>query len=80
MTVYEYIEANPDSTSGDIARGMGKGTSSIAGTISQLYTTGRIIKSGVKNEIVTWRINDMPYGCSNALLSQFNQLLRRVRQ
>lgn len=79
MTVYEYIEANPDSAVGDIARALGRTVPSVAGALSQLYTTGRIVKTGVTAGAATYRINDFPFGCSNALTLMFNQLLKEVR-
>lgn len=80
MTVFEYIQANPNTTSGDIARGLNKKTPAVAGAISQLYTTGRVAKSGMCNGVTTYRVNDLPYGCGNALLIQFNQLLMECRR
>ncbi len=79
MTVFEYIQSNPNITSGEIARDMNKKTASVSGLLSQLYTTGRIIKSGVRNGVPTYRVNDMPFGCSNSLTMMFNQLLNRSR-
>ncbi|MDH0322787.1 hypothetical protein N7390_14495 [Citrobacter freundii] len=80
MTVFEYLQAHPNTTSGEIAKGMNKKTPVVAGALSQLYTTGRIVKSGIRNGIPTYRINDMPFGCSNRLTMMFNQLLNRARQ
>ncbi|HBB9837130.1 TPA: hypothetical protein JLU95_000769 [Escherichia coli] len=64
MTVFEYIQAHPNTTSGDIARGLNKKTPAVSGAISQLYTTGRVVKSGM----------------CNAMLIQFNQLLMECRR
>ncbi|CAH3421123.1 TPA: hypothetical protein ACNVTV_005729 [Citrobacter freundii] len=80
MTVFEYIQAYPNTTCGDIARWLHKKTPVVAGAISQLYTTGRVVKSGMRNGIPTYRVNDLPYGCGNALLIQFNQLLMECRR
>ncbi|ECB1512539.1 hypothetical protein EU350_22840 [Salmonella enterica subsp. enterica serovar Angoda] len=80
MTVFEYLQANPNATSAEIAKGLNKKTASIAGSLSQLFTTGRIVKSGVRKGIPTYRVNDMPFGCSNSLTMMFNQLLNRARQ
>lgn len=80
MTVFEYLLAHPNATSAEIARGLNKKTASIAGSLSQLFTTGRIVKSGVRKGIPTYRVNDMPFGCSNNLTMMFNQLLNRARQ
>ncbi|MDF5768435.1 hypothetical protein P4B29_24360, partial [Citrobacter freundii] len=70
----------PNATSAEIAKGLNKKTASIAGSLSQLFTTGRIVKSGVRKGIPTYRVNDMPFGCSNSLTMMFNQLLNRARQ
>lgn len=52
----------------------------VSGAISQLYTTGRVVKSGMCNGVPTYRVNDLPYGCGNAMLIQFNQLLMECRR
>lgn len=80
MTVFEYLQAHPNATSAEIAKGLNKKTASIAGALSQLYGTGRIVKSGVRKGIPTYRVNDMPFGCSNSLTMMFNQLLNSARQ
>ncbi|MEB0324143.1 hypothetical protein [Citrobacter portucalensis] len=80
MTVFEYIQDHPNTTTGDIARGLHKKTPVVAGAISQLYTTGRVVKSGMCNGVPTYRVNDLPYGRGNALLIQFNQLLMECRR
>lgn len=80
MTVYEYVEAHPDATSGDIARATGKKAPAVASALSQLYSTGRVIKSGTRNGAVTYRVNDLPFGCGNELTLMFNQLLREARR
>ncbi|WP_394810124.1 FeoC-like transcriptional regulator [Citrobacter portucalensis] len=49
MTVFEYLKAHPNTTSGEIAKGMNKKTPAVAGALSQLYTTGRIVKSRAQN-------------------------------
>lgn len=79
MTVFEYIQAHPNTTSGEIARGMNRRTPAVAGALSQLYTTGRIVKSGVRGGVPTYLVNDLPFGCSNTLTLMFNRLLRAVR-
>ncbi|EDR8775369.1 hypothetical protein GTT02_004578 [Salmonella enterica] len=80
MTVFEYLPAHPNATSAEIAKGLNKKTASIAGALSQLYGTGRIVKSGVRKGIPTYRVNDMPFGCSNSLTMMFNQLLNTARK
>ena len=80
MTVFEYLQAHPNATSAEIAKGLNKKTASIAGSLSQLFTTGRIVKSGVRKGIPTYRVNDMPFGCSNSLTMMFNQLLNTARK
>ncbi|CAM7667725.1 FeoC-like transcriptional regulator [Citrobacter portucalensis] len=80
MTIFEYIQSHPNTTSGEIARGMNKNPSSVSGMLSQLYGAGRIVKSGVRKGIPTYRVNDMPFGCSNNLTMMFNQLLNTARK
>lgn len=80
MTVFEYLQGHPNATSSEIARAMGKKTPAVASALSQLYATGRIVKSGARGGIPTYRVNDLPFGCSNNLTLIFNQLLRNVRK
>ncbi|EPE6974850.1 hypothetical protein R9Y17_002061 [Citrobacter freundii] len=80
MTVFEYLRAHPNATSAEIVKGLNKKTASIAGALSQLYGTGRIVKSGIRKGIPTYRVNDMPFGCSNSLTMMFNLLLNSARQ
>ncbi|EML3652185.1 MULTISPECIES: hypothetical protein [Citrobacter freundii complex] len=80
MTVFEYLQAHPNATSAEIAKGLNKKTALIAGSLSQLFTTGKIVKSGIRKGIPTYRVNDMPFGCNNSLTMMFNQLLNRARQ
>lgn len=49
MTVFEYLQGHPNATSGEIARAMGKKTPAVASALSQLYATGRIVKSGARS-------------------------------
>lgn len=79
MTILEYIQAHPNTTSGEIARSMNRKTPAVAGALFQLYTTGRIVKPGVRGGVPTYRVNDLPFGCSNTLTLMFNRLLRAVR-
>lgn len=79
FSVFEFIQLNPDLTSGEIARAMGKKIGVLSGQLSQLYSTGRIVKSGVRSGIPTYSVNTLPFGCSNPLLLTFNQLLRGAR-
>ena len=65
MTVFEYLRAHPNATSAEIAKGFKQKTASIAGALSQLYGTGRIVKSGVRRSIPTYRVNDMPFECNS---------------
>lgn len=80
MTVFEYIQLHPNSTSGEIAREMNRKTAAVSSAVSQLCDTGRIIKSGLRKGIPTYRINNMPFGHNNELTIMFNQLLQNVRR
>lgn len=81
MTVFEYVRANPDSTSNEIAKALNKKTSAVASALSHLRATGRVVKLCCPNsDIPVYRVNDLPFGCSNRLTMIFNQLLREVRR
>lgn len=38
MTIFEYIQSHPNTTSSEIARSMNKNPSSVSGMLSQLYS------------------------------------------
>ncbi|MCU6240760.1 FaeA/PapI family transcriptional regulator [Enterobacter asburiae] len=79
QTVFEYLRKHPGMTTAELAIAVGKSTASVAGILSQLFNTGRIIKSGLRDGSPTWGINDMPYGCTNKTLMLFNRLLKECR-
>ncbi|KNC93635.1 hypothetical protein GM31_18820 [Trabulsiella odontotermitis] len=78
-TTFEFLSAHPDLTSGEIARAMGRSVCSISGQMRQMLAAGRVVQTGIRNGIPTWRINDMPFGCHNRMTMMFNQLLREHR-
>ncbi|TNL10473.1 hypothetical protein CYD30_10075 [Kosakonia cowanii] len=80
MTIFEYVSQDPGKTSTEIARAMGKSTSVVTGSLSRMRYIGRILDETNKEGVITWRVNDLPFGCSNRLIMMFNQLLREVRQ
>lgn len=80
MTIFEYVSQNPGKTASEIARAMGKSTSGVTGSLSQMRYIGRILEETDKEGVTTWRVNDLPFGCNNRLSIMFNQLLREVRQ
>ncbi|BBS11557.1 MULTISPECIES: MarR family transcriptional regulator [Klebsiella] len=79
ITAFEFLRANPDMTSGEIARAMGRSGSSVSGQVRQLAGTGRIVQTGTKNGSPMWRVNDMPFGCGNPIRMRFEQLLQAQR-
>lgn len=79
ITVFEFLRANPDMTSGEIARALGRSGSSVSGQVKQLVGTGRIVRTGTKNGSPTWRVNDMPFCCGNPIRMRFEQLLQTQR-
>ncbi|KLE69204.1 hypothetical protein YA16_07575 [Klebsiella aerogenes] len=79
MTAFEFLRANPDMTSGEIAKAMGRSGSSVSGQVKQLGGTGRIVRTGTKDGSPTWRVNDMPFGCGNPIRMRFEQLLQEHR-
>lgn len=78
-TTLEFLSEHPDLTSGEIARAMGRTNCSVSGHLKQMFATGRVIRTGVRNGNPTWRINDMPFGCSNRMTMMFNRLLKECR-
>ncbi|HDT3335069.1 TPA: MarR family transcriptional regulator [Klebsiella aerogenes] len=79
MTAFEFLRANPDMTSGEIAKAMGRSGSSVSGQVKQLAGTGRIVRTGTKDGSPTWRVNDMPFGCGSPIRMKFEQLLQEYR-
>lgn len=80
MTVFEYVQSHPNTTSSDIAKALHRRTPVVTGALSQLYTTDHIVKTGVRGGAPTYRVNDLSFGCSNPLTLMFNQLLQAVRR
>ncbi|EAA7726567.1 winged helix-turn-helix domain-containing protein [Salmonella enterica] len=81
MTIFEYLQDHPDSTSSEIAKALNKKTSAVASTLSHLRATGRVVKSSRPNsDTPVYRVNELPFGCSNRLTMMFNHLLREVRR
>ncbi|ECH0822122.1 MarR family transcriptional regulator [Salmonella enterica] len=79
MTVMEYVMLHPGSTSGEIARGLGRTTSSVGGSLTSLYNSGALVRETNDNGDSVYRVNDMPFGCANRLTLIFNQRLSEVR-
>lgn len=79
ISIFEYIRLHPESTSGDIAAAVGRSVGAMSGAISQLHSTGRIVKTGARKGVPIYSVNTLPFGCSNPLLLTFNQLLGGVR-
>lgn len=79
ITAFEFLRANPDMTSGEIAKAMGRSRSSVSGQVKQLAGTGRIVRTGTKDGSPTWRVNEMPFGCGNPIRMRFEQLLQEYR-
>lgn len=80
ITAFEFLRANPDLTSGEIAKAMGRSTCSISGHLKQMHAIGRVIRTGVRDGVPTWRVNDMPFGCNNPFRQEFEQLLAGCRR
>lgn len=80
MTIFEYVSQNPGKTSAEIARAMGKSTSVVTGSLGQMCSIGRVLAETNREGVTTWRVNDLPFGCSSRLSMMFNRLLREVRQ
>lgn len=80
MTIFEFIKANPGSASSDIARALNRTTQSVAGELSRLRSAGQIVICGERGNTALYRVNTLPFGCSNPLTFMFNQLLKKVRQ
>lgn len=79
QTVFEFLSEHPEMTTGELARAQGKSMASVAGILAQLSNTGRIIRTGVRDGCPTWRVNDMPHGCSNPVRLMFERLLKECR-
>ncbi|EBJ7457271.1 hypothetical protein ACFDWB_005352 [Salmonella enterica] len=79
MTVMEYVMLHPGSTSGEIARGLGRTTSSVGGSLRPLYNSGALVRETNDKGEDVYRVNDMPFGCANRLTMIFNQRLSEAR-
>lgn len=73
ITMIEFLKANSDLTTREIATALGRGMSSVNGQLRQLHGAGQIVQSGLRNGAALWRFNNMPFGsCSGALKCPFD--------
>lgn len=79
ITMIEFLKANPDLTTREIAAALGRGMSSVGGQLRQLHGAGQITQDGFRDGSPIWRINDMPFGCANRIRLMFENLLRECR-
>ncbi|HHR1110286.1 TPA: hypothetical protein ACS3AL_002697 [Raoultella ornithinolytica] len=79
ITMIEFLKANSDLTTREIATALGRGMSSVSGQLRQLHGAGQIVQNGLRNGVIIWRFNDMPFGCANRLRMMFESLLRECR-
>lgn len=73
MTVIEYIQENPDCSREDISLALGRSATSISNELSRLLWNGLIVRTGEKNKMILYCVNNLP------LSVMFNQLLKQVR-
>ncbi|VTM99374.1 Uncharacterised protein [Raoultella planticola] len=79
ITALEFLKTNPDLTARQIANALGRGMASVNGQLRQLHGGAQIVQSGLRDGVITWRFNDMPFGCANRLRMMFESLLRECR-
>ena len=79
MTVIEYIQENPDCSREDISLALGRSATSISNELSRLLWNGLIVRTGEKNKMILYCVNNLPFGYSKPLSVMFNQLLKQVR-
>lgn len=79
ITMIEFLKANPDLTTREIAAALGRGMSSVNGQLRQLHGAGKVTQNGLRNGAALWRYNDMPFGCANRLRAKLESLLREGR-
>ena len=79
ITMIEFLKANSDLTTREIATALGRGMSSVNGQLCQLHGAGQIVQGGLRNGAALWRFNDMPFGCANRIRMMFENLLRECR-
>ncbi|CTR57912.1 MarR family transcriptional regulator [Escherichia coli] len=73
MTVIEHIQENPDCSREDISLALGRSATSISNELSRLLWNGLIVRTGEKNKMILYCVNNLP------LSVMFNQLLKQVR-
>lgn len=79
ITALEFLRANPDLTTREIANALGRGIASVNGQLRQLHGAGQIVQSGLRNGAALWRFNDMLFGCANRIRMMFENLLKECR-
>lgn len=79
ITALEFLRANPDLSTREIASALNRTMASVNGQLRQLHGAGQIIQNGLRNGVIVWCVNDMPFGCSNRERLMFETLLREHR-
>ncbi|HFF9409608.1 TPA: winged helix-turn-helix transcriptional regulator [Escherichia coli] len=80
MTILDYIAANPGCSGGEIAAALNATTTAINAELRRLWRDGLVIKEERKTGgRFSYKVNPMPFGCSNPLIYMFNQLLKEAR-
>lgn len=79
ITMIEFLKANSDLTTREIASALNRTMASVNGQLRQLHGAGQITQSGLRNGVTTWRFNDLPFGCANRIRMRFESLLKQCR-
>ncbi|HAX5136969.1 TPA: winged helix-turn-helix transcriptional regulator [Escherichia coli] len=80
MTILDYIAANPGCSGGEIAAALNTPTTTINAELLRLWRGGLVTREERKTGgRFSYKVNPMPFGCSNPLTYKFNQLLKEAR-
>ncbi|HFE8995014.1 TPA: hypothetical protein ACGATL_000249 [Raoultella ornithinolytica] len=79
ITALEFLRANPDLTTREIASALSRTMASVNGQLRQLHGAGQIVQNGLRNGVIIWRVNDMPFGCGSKVRLMFEGLLKQCR-
>ncbi|MEB7738453.1 MarR family winged helix-turn-helix transcriptional regulator [Escherichia coli] len=87
MTILDYIAASPGCSGGEIAAALNIPTTTINAELRRLWRDGSVIRTNRSTGgrarktggQASYKVNPMPFGCSNPLTHMFNQLLKEAR-
>ncbi|PFF94823.1 winged helix-turn-helix domain-containing protein [Escherichia albertii] len=81
MNALDYIRKHPDCSGAEIAAALNLPVTTAAAQLRKLWKAGKVTrKERSTGGRFSYRVNELPFGCSNPLTHMFNQLLKEARK